>query len=97
MEVIREIETSGDGNEEETEKPRLDHRKGSYKVASLEVLNHVTINATVETPRSTVRSAFNFARSELHYNKKELKDAQEKLKLAFIEFHEKLRFLKSYA
>lgn len=97
MEVIQEINTSGDGNEEEEEeKNRLDDRKG-YKMASLEVLNHIKINATAETPRSTVRSVFHFGRSELHYNKKELKDAQEKLKLAFIEFHEKLRFLKSYS
>ncbi|KAL7606949.1 hypothetical protein Lser_V15G20250 [Lactuca serriola] len=97
LEVIQEINTSGDGNEEEEEeKNRLDDRKG-YKMASLEVLNHIKINATAETPRSTVRSVFHFGRSELHYNKKELKDAQEKLKLAFIEFHEKLRFLKSYS
>lgn len=95
--MIQEINTSGDGNEEEEEeKNRLDDRKG-YKMASLEVLNHIKINATAETPRSTVRSVFHFGRSELHYNKKELKDAQEKLKLAFIEFHEKLRFLKSYS
>ncbi|CAH1421021.1 unnamed protein product [Lactuca virosa] len=97
LEVIQEISTSGDGNEEEEEENnRLDDRKG-YKMASLEVLNHIKINATAETPRSTVRSVFHFGRSELHYNKKELKDAQEKLKLAFIEFHEKLRFLKSYS
>lgn len=96
LEVIQEIETSGDGNKEEHEIKRMDSRKG-YKIASLEVLNHVKMNATTETPRSTVKSFFNISRSDLHYNKKELRDAQEKLKLAFMEFHEKLRFLKSYS
>ncbi|KAD4887970.1 hypothetical protein E3N88_20043 [Mikania micrantha] len=67
------------------------------KRVSLDVLNRVKINATTETPRSTVRSVFNSLNLELNYSKNELKHAQGKLKQAFLEFHEKLRFLKNYA
>lgn len=66
------------------------------KIASLEVLNRVKINATTETPRSTLRGVFNSLNVDFHYNKNEIKNAQGKLKQAFIEFHEKLRFLKNY-
>ncbi|XP_024978671.1 phosphate transporter PHO1 homolog 3-like [Cynara cardunculus var. scolymus] len=96
LEAIHEVEMSNHGNEKEPEKKRLNGGK-DYKLASLEVLNHIKINATPETPRSTMRSVFNSTRSDLHFNKKELRDAQEKLKKAFIEFHQKLRLLSSYA
>ncbi|XP_076886840.1 phosphate transporter PHO1 homolog 3-like [Bidens hawaiensis] len=66
------------------------------KMASLDVLNRVKINATTETPRSTVRNVFNSLNVDLNYNKNELKNAQGKLKQAFLEFHEKLRLLKNY-
>ncbi|KVH92724.1 EXS, C-terminal [Cynara cardunculus var. scolymus] len=92
LEAIHEVEMSNHGNEKEPEKKRLNGGK-DYKLASLEVLNHIKINATPETPRSTMRSVFNSTRSDLHFNKKELRDAQEKLKKAFIEFHQKLRLL----
>ncbi|KAI3784852.1 hypothetical protein L1987_43959 [Smallanthus sonchifolius] len=68
-----------------------------HKMASLEVLNRVKINPTTETPLCTVLSVFNSLNLDLSYNKSELKDAQGKLKQAFLEFHEKLRFLKNYA
>ncbi|XP_071731053.1 phosphate transporter PHO1 homolog 3-like [Rutidosis leptorrhynchoides] len=81
---------------EENQEKKVDDGK-EYKMASLEVLNHIKFNPTTESPRSTMKSVFRILRSDLHYNKKELKDAQEKLKQAFIEFHEKLRLLKNYA
>ncbi|KAI3500740.1 hypothetical protein L1887_36565 [Cichorium endivia] len=94
LEVIQEIETSGDGiGNEEQETKTLDNRK-RFKMASLEVLNHVKMNATTG---STVRSCFHIPRSDLHYNQNEVRDAKAKLKLAFMRFHEKLRFLKSYS
>ncbi|KAI3784854.1 hypothetical protein L1987_43961 [Smallanthus sonchifolius] len=68
-----------------------------HKMAYLDVLNRVKINTTTETPVSTVRSVFNSLNMDLNYNKNELKEAQRKLKQAFLEFHEKLRFLKNYA
>lgn len=82
--------------QEEHKENRLDDDK-EYKMASLEVLNHIKINATTETPRSTMRNVFNSLNLDLQYNKNELNNAQGKLKEAFIEFHEKLRFLKNYA
>nr|XP_043614561.1 phosphate transporter PHO1 homolog 9-like [Erigeron canadensis] len=55
---------------------------------SLEVIQESTINAKPETtPMSTVNN----------YNKNELKDKQQKLKKAFIEFHVNLRYLKKYS
>ncbi|XP_076886839.1 phosphate transporter PHO1 homolog 9-like [Bidens hawaiensis] len=81
---------------EEQQEKRSEVTKG-YKMASLEVLNHVKINATTETPLSTTKNVFKSLNFDLHFNKNEVRDAQEKLKQAFIEFHEKLRFLKNYA
>ncbi|GJV02081.1 SPX and EXS domain-containing protein [Tanacetum coccineum] len=91
LETIKESETS-----EEKQEKRSGDGKG-YNMASLEVLNQVKINATTETPISTMKSVFHILKSDFRYNKNELKDAQGKLKQAFVEFHEKLRFLKNYA
>ncbi|XP_076941750.1 phosphate transporter PHO1 homolog 3-like [Bidens hawaiensis] len=81
---------------EEQQEKRSEVTKG-HKMASLEVLNHVKINATTETPLSTMKNVFKSLNFDLHFNKNEVREAQEKLKQAFIEFHEKLRFLKNYA
>ncbi|KAI3726121.1 hypothetical protein L1987_65918 [Smallanthus sonchifolius] len=81
---------------EEQQEKRLNDVKG-YKMASLEVLNHVKINPTTETPLGTVKNVFKSLNLNFHFNKNEVRDAQEKLKQAFIEFREKLRFLKNYA
>ncbi|KAF5792011.1 putative SPX domain-containing protein [Helianthus annuus] len=82
--------------QEEQQEKRSDVRKG-YKMASLEVLSHVKINAAPETPVSTVKNVFKSLNLDLHFNTREVRNAEEKLKQAFIEFHEKLRFLKNYA
>ncbi|KAI7731335.1 hypothetical protein M8C21_011220 [Ambrosia artemisiifolia] len=87
---------------EVSEERQEDHQKrlddaDEHKMADLEVLNRVKINATTETPRSTVRNVFNSLNVDLNYNKSELKLAHRKLKQAFLEFHEQLRFLKNYA
>ncbi|KAI3761967.1 hypothetical protein L1987_52390 [Smallanthus sonchifolius] len=81
-------------HEEHQEKRSDDVRE--YQMASLEVLNHIKINTTAETPLSAIKNVFHGSKSDLHFNKKELRDAKEKLKQAFIEFHEKLRLLKNY-
>ncbi|PWA98745.1 SPX domain, EXS [Artemisia annua] len=80
---------------EQHQEIRVDDAK-EHKVASLDVLNRIKLNATIETPRSTVRSVFNSLNLDLQFNKNELKEAQGKLKQAFIEFYEKLRYLKNY-
>ncbi|KAI3784858.1 hypothetical protein L1987_43965 [Smallanthus sonchifolius] len=81
---------------EEEQKRRSDDARG-YQMASLEVLNHVKLNANPKTPLSMIKSVFKSFSLELHFNKNEVRDAEEKLKQAFIEFHQKLRFLQNYA
>ncbi|KAJ0754393.1 putative SPX domain-containing protein [Helianthus annuus] len=83
--------------EEHQNHPKRLEEADEHKMASLEVLDRVKINATSETPRSTVRNVFNSLNVDLNYSRNELKNAQGKLKQAFLEFHEKLRFLKNYA
>ncbi|KAI3761969.1 hypothetical protein L1987_52392 [Smallanthus sonchifolius] len=80
--------------EEQQEKRSNDVKE--YQMASLDVLNHIKINTTAETPLSAIKNLFIGSNSDLRFNKNELREAKEKLKQAFIEFHEKLRFLKNY-
>ena len=80
---------------EQDQEIRADDAK-EHKVASLDILNQIKLNATIETPRSTVRSVFNSLSSDLQFSKNELKETQGKLKQAFIEFYENLRYLKNY-
>ncbi|KAI3761968.1 hypothetical protein L1987_52391 [Smallanthus sonchifolius] len=80
---------------EEQQEKRSDNVR-EYQMASLEVLNHIKINTTAESPLSVIKNMFHGSKSDLHFNKKELRDAKEMLKQAFIEFHEKLRLLKNY-
>ncbi|KAI7750442.1 hypothetical protein M8C21_004695, partial [Ambrosia artemisiifolia] len=81
----------------EDEQPKKTEVAKGYMMASLEVLNHVKINAAPETPLSTIKNVFKALSLDLNFNKSEVKVAEEKLKQAFIEFHQKLRFLKNYA
>ncbi|XP_028794208.1 phosphate transporter PHO1 homolog 3-like [Neltuma alba] len=68
------------------------------KPAPLEVLNHVRLNNTLETPRSTIKNFLNHStQTELQFNRKNLKKVEEQLKRAFIEFYQKLRLLKNYS
>ncbi|MFS7970868.1 putative SPX domain-containing protein [Helianthus anomalus] len=81
---------------EDQQQKRTEVAKG-YQMASLEVLNHVKVNVAPETPITTMKNVFKSLNPNLHFNKSEVKVAEEKLKQAFVEFHEKLRFLKNYA
>ncbi|KAI7750448.1 hypothetical protein M8C21_022088, partial [Ambrosia artemisiifolia] len=81
----------------EDQQPKRTEVSKGYMMASLEVLNHVKINAAPETPLSTIKNVFKALSLDLNFNKSEVKVAEEKLKQAFIEFHQKLRFLKNYA
>ncbi|KAL5553734.1 hypothetical protein UlMin_041135 [Ulmus minor] len=66
--------------------------------APLEVLNHVTMNNTLETPRSTIKGLLNVPKhTELTFNRENLRKVEAQLKRAFIEFYQKLRLLKSYS
>ncbi|XP_076893222.1 phosphate transporter PHO1 homolog 9-like [Bidens hawaiensis] len=70
--------------------------RGHTKMVSLEILNHVKMNVTSESAMSTLKTIFDGTKANLSFNKEELKSAQTKLKQAFVEFHRKLRLLKSY-
>ncbi|WOH16409.1 hypothetical protein DCAR_0935962 [Daucus carota subsp. sativus] len=66
--------------------------------APLEILNRVTINNTLETPRSSIRGILNVPnQTELKFSKENLSKVEDQLKSAFVEFDHKLRLLKSYS
>ncbi|KAK1552999.1 hypothetical protein Q3G72_026958 [Acer saccharum] len=63
----------------------------------LDVLNHVRINNTLETPRSTIKTILKVPlQTELKFNRENLEKVEDQLKRAFIEFYQKLRLLKNY-
>ncbi|KAI3520858.1 hypothetical protein L1887_10310 [Cichorium endivia] len=80
-------------NEEREEKSERDQNK----MVSLEILNSVKINVKPESAISTLKNILDGSKSDLSFSKGELRNAQTKLKQAFVEFHRKLRLLKSYS
>lgn len=63
----------------------------------LNILDRVKMNNTPETPRSTIKRFLNVTGpTELNFSKEQLQRVQDQLKQALIEFHHKLRLLKSY-
>ncbi|KAK6913291.1 EXS, C-terminal [Dillenia turbinata] len=69
-----------------------------YRTAPLEVLDHVKINVTCETPMSTLKSILMTLnlKSDNSFSKNELKKVEEQMKQAFIIFYQKLGLLRSY-
>ncbi|XP_076891599.1 phosphate transporter PHO1 homolog 9-like [Bidens hawaiensis] len=67
------------------------------ELVSVDMLNQVKINVMPETPVSSLKTAFGSSKLGLSFSRKEIRDAEQKLKQAFIEFHQKLRHLKSYS
>ncbi|XP_024006974.1 phosphate transporter PHO1 homolog 3 isoform X1 [Eutrema salsugineum] len=66
--------------------------------APIEVLDHIKINNTKATPRSTIKGVLHLSnQDEIKFSRNNLREVEEKLKLAFIEFYQKLRLLKSYS
>ncbi|GLT73038.1 hypothetical protein SLA2020_449250 [Shorea laevis] len=56
------------------------------------------MNHTLETPRSTIKGFLHYpAQTELKFSRENLKKVEDKLKLAFVEFYQKLRLLRSYS
>ncbi|KAJ1405806.1 SPX domain [Sesbania bispinosa] len=79
----------------EEQKTKKNFRR--IKPASLEVLNRVQLNNTLETPRSTIKGVIKYpGQTELKFTKEKLSQIEEKLKQAFIQFYHKLRLLKNY-
>lgn len=64
----------------------------------LNILDRVKMNNTSETPRSTIKRFLNVTGpTELNFSKEQLQRVEDQLKQALIEFHHKLRLLKSYS
>lgn len=112
MDVIEESEQSSHGQSEEwseekdvKETEMVNYQEvqvpkpkklGGTRPAPLEVLNHVKMNITKETPRSTIKGFLHPLQTELEFSRENLKKVEGKLKLAFVEFYQKLRLLRSY-
>lgn len=83
--------------EENVEAPKEGKILKRKKPAPLQILNHIKMNNTLETPRSTIKGVLNVPNhTELKFTRQNLRKVEEQLKRAFIEFYQKLRLLKSY-
>jgi hypothetical protein len=109
MDAIQEVEMSSEGRlgdeiqEDKVENAGDQRNSNGRKVeirgirpASLEILDHVKINVTPETPVSTLKGILMSSNSNLSFSKRELRKAEEQMTRAFIEFNRKLLLLKSY-
>lgn len=67
----------------------------AFRPAPVEILDHVKINVGLETPISAVKGLLSSS-SDFSFSKAELRKAEERMTLAFMEFYQKLRLLKSY-
>ncbi|KAL4639531.1 hypothetical protein ACB092_03G225000 [Castanea dentata] len=97
-------ESSNDKDNKENEivnqmvhEQRLKNMKGT-RPAPLEILSHVKMNNTQETPRSTIKGLLKHPpQTELNFTRKNLRKDEDQLKRAFVEFYQKLRLLKNYS
>ncbi|KAM3754585.1 hypothetical protein ACB098_03G176600 [Castanea mollissima] len=97
-------ESSDDKDDKENEivnqmvhEQRIKNMKGT-RPTPLEILSHVKMNNTLETPRSTIRGFLNYpVQTELNFTSKNLRKVEDQLKRAFVEFYHKLRLLKNYS
>lgn len=62
----------------------------------LDILKHVKINVSPETPVSTLKGIIKSSSSDTTLGREELRKSEEAMKMAFIEFYRRLRLLKSY-
>ncbi|GAA0166178.1 secondary carrier transporter [Lithospermum erythrorhizon] len=103
LDAIEEGEMGGESISDESssgdnEPNSNNHKAEEYNPASLRFLNQVKINIEPETPRSTLKNVLNCSLdSDLSFSKVELKKAEEKLRLAFTEFYQKLGLLKNFS
>ncbi|KAG9152851.1 hypothetical protein Leryth_012472 [Lithospermum erythrorhizon] len=66
--------------------------------AIAEILARVKISNTLENPMSTIRGVLKDSREkDLRFKKQELREVEERLKVAFIEFYQKLHLLKHFS
>lgn len=65
--------------------------------APLEILKQVKLNSDFVSPRSMIKGFLNMPnQADLEYSKEKLIKAEEQLRVAFVEFYQKLRLLKNY-
>ncbi|KAL0792609.1 hypothetical protein Bca101_063986 [Brassica carinata] len=83
MEVIKEMEQAED--------------KKVFKPAQVEMLDHIKLKIEPETPLSMLKCMIMGLSTEQTFSKPELKRAEELMDRAFVEFYQKLRFLKGYS
>ena len=63
----------------------------------MEILENVKIDNALQSPISTIKSAFTDSNDDgLSLNKEELRKVEKQLRLVFVEFHQKLLHLKDY-
>ncbi|KAG5522414.1 hypothetical protein RHGRI_034558 [Rhododendron griersonianum] len=100
----RSDDSSDDKNEKESKtliqmtKQEKPNNIRAIRPAPLEILNHVKMNNTVETPCSTIKEFLSIPRQEeMKFNRDNLKKVEEQLKRAFIEFYRKLLLLKNFS
>ncbi|KAG5240151.1 EXS family protein [Salix suchowensis] len=69
-----------------------------YNEDPLKILEHVKINSTLKSPLATIKGVFKDSKEEeLSFKKEELKKVEEPLRVALIEFYQKLLLLKHYS
>ncbi|KAJ6689969.1 hypothetical protein OIU85_006272 [Salix viminalis] len=69
-----------------------------YNEDPLKILERVKINSTLKSPLATIKGVFKDSKEEeLSFKKEELKKVEERLRVALIEFYQKLLLLKHYS
>lgn len=105
QEVEKEDEAALEDEDMEAKEAKSFRRKGSrgtshaiqeLRPASLEMLPHVRINISPETPVSTLKYMVTSSKARLSYKKAELRKSEELMTRALIEFYQKLQVLKGY-
>lgn len=91
MDVIQEVEMSNEERTKETEGGDVgdDDRNQTHRPPPVQVAGDVKINVGPATPTILLSSNVTVSRAEL-------RKAEEKMTIAFMEFHERLRLLKNY-
>ncbi|KFK33500.1 hypothetical protein AALP_AA5G021000 [Arabis alpina] len=106
MEAIQEQGSSKTDQSDEDEdhhgsmdvRTRSLNKMGGPRPAPIEVLDRIKLNNTKATPRSTIIGVLHSSnQDEIKFSRNNLREVEEKLKFAFVEFYQKLRLLKSYS
>ncbi|CAM8983292.1 unnamed protein product [Rhodiola kirilowii] len=75
-----------------------DKKTSDHKSTFIEILDHVKIHNTFDTPFATIKGLIKDSREdELSFEKDELRKVEDQLRRVFVEFYQKLRLLKNYS